>query len=282
MNKRNAIGPGMIWLQLLLIMGIAMVIGQNPTWAGCPPVDAIVDTDGDGFTDFQECNGFQLYDGTPVYNKQNCPAGGICLDPDKKDLFVIWTPAPQSYLTAIDPLVYLRTMPINIHQITAGQSNTDRTIIGTQKAARITEDVTAYDPTQTNVVLGFSWEGTPNTRDDATVYTGRIKGFLETTCGCQPLTSCASGKCCDTTGVCNMDLFYKYVQHTIAHEIGHLLKPLAPVSQRDYQNFGGYHYKPGTGAIMDQSVSYTIKSGKATFNIGTTFTQADKDNITLK
>ena len=256
MKDRKTMKSGMIWILLSVLLSIAMVFGQSLIWAA--------DSDGDGFTDAEELD--------------------MGIDPNKKDLFVIWVPANPSYLpSGQNPLEYVESLPINIHRITANEANTDRTLRNSssnQKAVRITEDLGYYGA---DAALGFSWEGTPNGYDDATVYTEQIRRKIESAGGCSgSIDSNWCTNCCDTTGTCGAAFFYKYIKHTIAHEIGHMIRPLAPVSQRDKENFGGYHYKTGTNVILDMSVKCTYTKGKAIFYLGTTYTQADKSNITLK
>jgi len=263
MENRKTMKSRMIWLLLSVFLALGMVFGQTLVWA--------VDTDGDGFTDAEETGGTIL---------------GLTLNPNKKDLFVILIrttpsniPDPTEYsVPEKDPLQYVRSLPINVHLVTTSQvdpSNAgNRTVCPSctipadstqlQKAVRVSESLeTATDPT----ILGVSFEGTPGGRDNAVVYTDKIKNHVNSVyAGTTP----PSG------------LIYTYIKHTIAHEIGHMIGPLAPVSLRDQERYRGYHYKSGTNVLLDQSVYYTSKGSSVTFYIGITYTELDKAGITLK
>jgi hypothetical protein len=241
---------------------------------------------------------------TPI----TCPtpqAGNICLDPDHPDLFVVLVSNPTSTLMPTNPLQYFTTaMGYNgttgmiIHQLNVTKAPLDRTVFSgsTQKAVMVTEsrDTTSWD------VLGISNTGLPGGLDQTTIYTDRIKNAIMKACGCTGTYSVALGapyyglnctastygtaSCVDSTGLYDKittgsnptyDLTNKYIQHTIAHEIGHVLGPLAP----NYDaNYGGYHYMPGTNVIMDQSIYYTYSksTNTTTFYIGVDFTATDK------
>ena len=94
-----------------------------------------------------------------------------------------------------------------------------------------------------------------------------------------------TSKCADSTGVydttSNPALTQKYILHTIAHEVGHVLGPLAPTYNA---NYGGYHYQSGTNVIMDQSIYYTYSgsTNQTTFYIGTGYTATDQTSTKLK
>jgi len=272
MKDRKTMKSGMMWLLLSTLLAIAMVFAQTSTLAqvACP-TSSTYDSDGDGFTDKEECDGIWLADNSHFTS----------LDPNKKDLFLILIPASPTNFPP-DALQFVYTLPINIHLIQPGQatSNADYTldrIVSSnstlkQKAVRITESL-QYDAAQPNLPLGTSGEGTPNGRDSATVFTERIKNLVSSVYGYYNQTV--------------QDDIDKYVKHVIAHEFGHMVRPLAPVSQADYVNFGGYHYKSGTtvsktNVILDQYVKYTVKGGNVIFYIGTIYTPADIAGVTLR
>ena len=293
MKDRKTIKSGMIWLLLSVLLVIAMVFVQTPARAAVTcPTTSTADSDGDGFTDAEECNGITLADGIthfPGYldhlANPNLPRDQY-LDPNSKDVFVILIPASQTNFPS-EPLQFVKTLPITIHSIQPSQATSnvndytlDRIVSPgstlKQKAVRLTEDATTpYNPTNPGL-LGSSGEGTLlSGRDDTTIYTEKIKGLVLSVYS--------------NAGAGNppQDLIDKYIRHVIAHEFGHSIRPLAPVSQADYVNFAGYHYKSGTtynglNVILDQYVKYTIKGGKVTFYIGTIYTPPDIAGITLR
>jgi len=274
MKKREGLRSWMyIIFMAVTLMGLNMLLSQVPAQAAvdCPASSSTTDTDKDGFTDFQECNGITLADGTSFPGKSSQAAITVRLDPDTRDLFVILAPAtPSSFLPA-NPLEFVSKpvsqggLGLNVHVITATQAATDRTVCPNctlptgqttkQKAVRVTESLDVSNPN----LLGISKPGTPNGLDLATVYTQRIKNSFTSILGTTP----------------SQDLIDLYIKHTIAHEIGHMVGPLAPTGSSSY---GGYHYKSGTNVIMDQSVYYK----GTTFYIGTTYTSTDQTKTKLK
>jgi hypothetical protein len=194
---------------------------------------------------------------------------GQYLDPDSRDLFVILVPQLNGRLASVaSPLQFVSNpvsqggLGITVHLISQDQVlGTDRKVTPTQNAVRVTESLTTSDPN----ILGFSNTGTPNGLDLATIYTQNILNHLATVYG--GLAKVPAG------------LADTYIKHTIAHEVGHMLGPLAPAYD---SRFGGYHYKSGTNVMMDQSVYYTSKAGKVTFYIGTAYTSLDQASSKLR
>jgi hypothetical protein len=322
-----------VWIYIMMIIaltGMSVFLVQGPVMAGCPSTSSN-DTDLDGFTDNQECNSngvavaIPVFDNTKInliYGKQNCPCPtGVatcstvstvnsvttttykhCLDPDKKDLFVIIVnptnptgtslfPSNTDLLQYVDASTSAGGLGIAVHPIyqKISDPNDNRTVMAgsTQKAAKITEslDVKSMD------VLGFSNTGTPNGKDGATIYTARIKKFIQDTCGMPGGTGKNGGagtygtpKCSDSSNppLYGTNLLNKYILHTIAHEVGHVLGPLAATYD---SNYGGNHYPPNTNVIMDQSIYYTYDNtnvaNQTTFYIGTGFTDSDRSRAAL-
>lgn len=307
MKDRKTMKSGMIWLLLSVSLAVVMVLTQTPARAAVTcPTSSTADSDGDGFTDAEECNGMALADGThfPGYSEHLSNPSlqrNQYLDPNSKDLFVILKPASPSNFPS-DPLQYVytgpdaaHTLPITFHLIQPEQatSNADYTLdrivspLSTlkQKAVRFTEDLTPYNPANKDALLGNSAEGTPNGLDDAVIYSARIKGKVQDIyAGNNPPIPYPSNL---------QDIIDRYMRHIFAHELGHMIGPLAPVTQADVQNFGGYHYKSDTtqtvnkvkyNVIMDQYVTYnvSVSNGTVTFKIGTIYTSADVPAVTLR
>ena len=99
------------------------------------------------------------------------------------------------------------------------------------------------------------------------VYSQRIKTFIDTTC---------PGNTPDERAL----MFKAYITQSFLHEMGHSLGGLA--SQYNSRT-GGYHYKSGSGYVMDQSISYSAKSGKCIWTISPTWnTTTDAQSVRLK
>jgi hypothetical protein len=155
-----------------------------------------------------------------------------------------------------------------VHEITAAQAATDRTVCkktgstacqipttqpARQKAVKVTE---SPDQTADNILGYTSGCGTPNGPDLTTIYTEKIYNLLS-----------------KINQLGQLDL---YIKHTIAHEIGHTVGPLAPVNIPEY---GPYHYQSAdNNLIMDQSV---YQSQNRVY-IGTQYTAGDQAGVRLK
>ncbi len=262
MEKRE-----ILWSWVHIILTVVVVVGLNLLLIQAPAMAAVdcnnpsteADADLDGFTDAQECIGITLYNGSLFLGKDSGVNRADRLDPDTKDLFVILVYASPTKIPA-NPLEYVSApqsqggLGIALHVIVPEQADTNRLVTSTQKAVRVTESL----DDSTTTPLGVTSCGTPNGLDLATVYTQRIINHVTS------VNPSASQTLKDT-----------YIKHTIAHEVGHMVGPLAPTYNA---NYGGYHYKTGTNVILDQSVKYK----GTTFYIGTTYTSADKSGIKLK
>lgn len=273
------------WMHAILVavavMGMSLLLSQVPAQAAvdCTKVLSTdkTDTDGDGITDYDECNGITFAGGGtfPGYkSKGSLPRSGY-LDPNSKDLFVIvvrTTPTlmPPKPTNAEDVAYWFQYVSnpvgqstgqfglgIAVHEITTAQAP-NRTVCTTcglptgqtarQKALKISE---SSDQAADNTLGYTSGCGTPNGPDLTTIYTQKIYNLLS-----------------QIGQLSQLDL---YIKHTIAHEIGHTVGPLAPVS--------GYHYESvNNNLIMDKSV---YKSGNNVY-VGTQFTTGDQAGIHLK
>ncbi len=269
-------------LATLLIQGPAYGAVTCPSDSTSPAAQALrnSDSDGDGFSDYDECYGITLMNQSPFYGKlEGISTGrprGQYLDPDTKDLFVVLVKATDlglnyTNITQPDPLEYVsRTLAqgglaITTHQIGLAQATLDRFVTSTsaQKAVRVTESLDMSDP---NLFGDSDGCGIPNFLDNARVFTESIKNRVNSVYQSAGVTV-------------PQGLIDTYIKHTIAHEIAHALGPLAPTYNA---RFGGYHYKTGTNVEMDQSVYYTSKGSTVNFYIGTTYTSADQSAIKLK
>jgi hypothetical protein len=266
-------------LMLVASIAVALVSGILPTrvWAAvdCAAVLAVpetgIDSDSDGFTDRQECQpagiaGFPRCSALP-------PDRTACVDPNSRDLFVIYAPVTSGSLLPVDfnpfksQTVYgvlfpgLSRLNVTVHRITPAQANADRTVtsapapgIPAQHAVKLSESLDT-----SGSILGFCQWGTPNGPDGCTVYTQRIKSFINTTC---------AGLNVVTPGgvASNVDaVFLAYAIHVSLHETGHTTGGATNVYNASY---GGNHYQaansPGTGGKgtrMEQFVTYSTKSG---------------------
>jgi hypothetical protein len=279
-------------LELLVIVAVFLVI--FPCQAGAQTEDELcalvgaadngADYDNDGFTDYQECNGITLYNGTPFPGFSSGELRANRLGPADQDLFVILISATDVGLFysnfPSDPLLYVsRSVPegglgITTHLIPFSEANPDRFVSpdSPQKAVRITEDLNAD-----GIVLGVANQGTPNGLDEASIFTERIKNHVQSTCAeaDEPL----SDNCTDSaTGFSGQELIDLYIRHTIAHEIGHMTMLAVEYNRR----FGGYHYKAGSEVILEQAVKYTSKKGKVTFYISTQYAEPSQLGVQLQ
>lgn len=224
------------------------------------------DRDNDGISDDQELNGITLAGGMVIPGKSSGLPRADRLDPDTPDLFVILEQAtPSKFPTnplefALKPQSQGGLGFIAFHVIPGTQTQGDRFLnsLSAQKAVRITESLDVSDP----IVLGSSTCGTPD-QDKGTVYTQRIENHVKSVYQAAGATPPPG-------------LIDTYTKHTITHELGHMVGPLAPVSNPD---FGGNHYQSlPNDLLMNQFVYYE----GTTFYIGTSFTSADQGGVKLK
>ncbi len=248
-------------------LGMILLWTPPPVQAGADPCAQYLktaDRDGDGFSDYDECNGITFAGTRGTFPGSNSTTTGRAdrLDAGSRDLFVILVPATPSNFPD-NPLEFVSNpqaqggLGVTVHVISPAQADNTRQVSlqSTQKAVRVAESLDTSNPT----LLGSTSScGTPNGLDLTTIYTARIKNFVKS------INPGAPQSLIDT-----------YIKHTIAHEIGHSVGPLAPVYN---SNYGGYHYKTGTKVILDQSVYYK----GTTFYIGTTYTSADRAGTNLK
>jgi hypothetical protein len=228
------------------------------------------DRDNDGISDDQELIGITLAGGAFIPGKNSGLPRDQRLDPDTKDLFVILAPAAPTKFP-VNPLEFaLKPQSqgglgfITFHVIPETQTTGDRFLNSStaQKAVRITESSDPGNPPGDSIVLGSSTCGTPD-QDKGTVYTQRIENHVNSVY--QAAGATPPPGMIDT-----------YIKHTIAHELGHMVGPLAPVNN---PNYGGNHYQSlPNDLLMNQFVYYV----GTTFYIGTSYTSADQGGVKLK
>ena len=250
---------------------LALPLTQARAQVNCATVTAgsPTDSDRDGFTDYQECNGIDLDLGTaPARHFPTCVGTTLsrdqCLDPNTKDLFVILVPATPSLIPS-DPLKFVSApqsgggLGIATHMLTPDQAGSDRRVTSAspQPAMRCTENL---DPTGN--ILGISNYGMA--LDASVVFTKRITNFVNSVYASVGQTPPAG-------------LLDDYTRHTFAHEIGHTIALTATYDSR----YGGYHYKSGTIVVMEQAVKYTVKGSKVTFYVSTAFATQDPPEANL-
>ena len=254
-----------------LALGATSTLGQTV----CPAQGT--DSDNDGFDDALECLGIPLVTGTTVTTDQAT-----------KDVFVIVALASNSLIQQVfgaTPFTPFSTQPVtyvgpgvnvtfngaallgvNVRVLTDADVVGDRLVdssgISVQKAVRIAES------TDTNgAILGNCQLGTPDGFDGCVVYSQRIKNFIDSTCP-------------GNTAADRTLMFKAYVTQSFLHETGHSLGGLASTYN---SRTGGYHYKSGSGFVMEQSVTYSAKNGTCTWYISPAWNlSSDPQSVRLK
>src|SRR5216117_925940 len=142
-------------LMAVTALVLALPLTQARAQVNCATVTAgsSTDSDRDGFTDYQECNGIDLDLGTaPARHFPTCVGTTLsrdqCLDPNTKDLFVTLASATPSLIPS-DPLRYVSTpqsgggLGIATHILTPDQAGSDRRVTSASPlpAMRCTENL---------------------------------------------------------------------------------------------------------------------------------------------
>jgi len=287
MEKRKGI-------KLILILGVvagaALVLALSPIQARAQ------DSDWDGFTDQQEIEGITLCGGDPFPGSQTNLARASRLDPYSPDLFVVVVRQPGTYIPSPLPDQFYQMISglgVTVHEIDELQMCGDRKVssASTQKGVKITESVDppdAIDVTECpgcanwpdcpsvdiadtgccpyyQMSVGEANRGTPNELDFGTVYTERIRWYVDCTYQQANQTSYPP------------DVLETYILHTIAHEVGHNM-----VLRKKYTSRYWYHYSSRDKVVMSKSVSVKTQRGTVTFQIGTEFADPDVTDRRLK
>jgi hypothetical protein len=280
---------------LLLVAGAALLPGETQAQAVvCANVvlagETGADSDNDGFTDFQECTAVVTLGQTtatvrtfPWCGTPNADGGlpmrDQCMDPDSKDLFAILQPAATGSLlpavqspgstTPFNPFlpftayginfIGLNALGVAVHTLNPLEAQLNRTVsasvagLPAPKAVKVAESVDLN-----GTILGNCQYGTPFGLDGCIIFTARTQNFINSSCGSATIQTPAGAT---TTA---QDVLWAYSTFLVLHEAGHSLGGLTG----EYNSrFGGYHYKPGAGLVMEQAVTYTLKGGKCTFYI---------------
>lgn len=273
-------------LALLGVIALAALLLALPPAGGriaqgaAPP-----DTDLDGFPNSIETGAAPatpfLFAGTAAAKWPQCPVnslpGGNCVDPIKKDLFVVFV-TPSSVMPAIDRLKILNNLGnISAHAVPQNYVAANR-IVAKDSANKLIPEKAVFvtdNPTTTpSDVLGITLLGTPNSTSGSVIYTQRIVAFLNSTC---------AGKTCIDNGTnlsygANNTFRDQFVRQVVAHELGHAMTLAAP-----QDTVIGPHYPAENKVVMSQ---YVYKEYPATnqvkFFIPTVWTDNDRQKVRMK
>lgn len=251
---------------LAALLALAFLSPEAGAQVPCPPPNLGADSDADGITDGEECDGIILPSGVSLFGGEasvpSCAtASQPCLDPNKKTLFVILNPADPTHLPDT-PLAFLPGLGIDVLRIVDTRAPSDRSLsvaLG-QKAGRCGEDLSD------GLALAQSNWGTPNDLDECAVFTVRVEDDAA-----DMYADCAAGTP-DTVVVAN------YKRWVVNHEFGHLVG-----TRFEYDSaLGGHHYRPRDAVVMSQSITYRCKSGgKISVNIPTTWAAPDPGDVAI-
>jgi hypothetical protein len=263
---------------------LALVLAFFPVHADavtCPVPAGSTDTDADGFTDQQECNGLLLAPGLTLpaglTSIPVCPPNVAaadrpnCVDPNSKDFFVVIARAtptliPTNSTQFISDSLSQGGLAITVHEIVEGQVGPDRLVMlgGTQKYLKVTESLAPA--TADDNSLGVGNVGTVNSAFAfAIVFTQRIVDYHASVYASKNRQAPAAER-------------DNYIRHTVAHEISHNLDLCACP---DNPRTGGRHYKTGTVVVMEQSVKVTTSGSTVVFSISTDYPSADQTGAHL-
>lgn len=277
-------------LAVLGMIAVAALLLMLPPSGGRIVLAATAaDVDSDGFPDTSESgtSTFAFYGGGIRWSV--CPANvttaqrETCVDPRKKDIFVVFPNA-----SAVMPPMGSRLVIFN--KITSGDNtwahdipltyvntSTKQVLSGLTSAQKavFVSDNTVNDKSD---ILGITRIGTPNTTGGATIYTQRIVSYLDTTC--------AGKRCIDNTtqavyGGTDTTFRNLFVGHVVSHELGHAVNLVTPAD-----NVVGNHYPAENKVVMSQYVYKEYPNGTGgtdvKFFIPQTWTGNDRTLMKLK
>ena len=275
-------------LWLLAALSLALGPGRE-AWAACTTDPCVgggspnFDCDRDGFSDAEECNGLTLLGGA-AFAFPSCrvapTADPNCLDPKVSDLFVKFEKAATSAYTQLgitDPAAFsMITQPVS----SGGLAIRVHVLTATHAAALLPAPQPNSVTIRQLAVLVREVRGTPSTTCPITAALGAVNGV--TSIGGSAVAQIFTQRIIDHVGcvygAANANSAAALadkalmIRHTTAHETTHLNR-LAPESVDAY---GGNHYKSGTGCVMDQSSTYSTKSGVVRFATPTKYCGPDQ------
>jgi hypothetical protein len=305
-------------LGLLAATMLAATFGLLPGYAAaatagpvnCLTATTATDADNDGFSDADECRGITTLGTVPTVFP-NCqtanvdgtlPDRSVCMDPNSKDVFIIYRPATTGSLLAnlvnpYLPISYpctrsdgtswcgngspaattgnpaattfsgLSSLGLNVHQVTSVQVGSDRTVslVSREKAVRVSESL---DVSNADILGNCQW-GLPGGLDGCAIYTQRAMNFINNKC------NAAGDQVTDRNQV-----FIAYATFLFIHEAGHSMGGLAATYN---SSFGGYHYATTSGFVMSQSAQYDTQGGYCNWYIPTNWNNTlDPAGVKLK
>jgi hypothetical protein len=229
------------------------------------------DSDGDGFLNSVEEEGFALIDSgfmlwdesvndwvsSSIPGSLGCGAGEKCLNPYQGDLFVIWRPLSPSLIDLASSNIFeLANSPTSnftvwvLKEVPPFESTTRQiTTESAQKAVVLIEDPSMYGTT------GFSQPGSIMiaNKGKAWIYSHQIADNVTTNCG---------GSCkVDGVTMPDEEINWLHFKNTAAHEIWHVIFAL---------NTADLHITDDK-YIMNSATVFTQKGPNKTYTIGDEF-----------
>jgi hypothetical protein len=286
----------LIMLAGLLLVGVLVSLplyADAAAAVNCGNASPTRDADGDGISDAVECNATGvLTAGSPGARFPVCAAGTSspsCLNPNSKDLFVIVVRAANSTVPT-NPFEFVSNattggltgtgLGLNIHEIANNNAiisggTDDRLVFPASGsfpatyAVRVTENTADLS---TGAILGQATNGTPATTGRIVVWPVRILQHVNE-------VRAAAGLAAVTATHASV---VKYIKQVIAHEMGHVMGPMANVDATTASLYGGKHYAPTPGLIMSQYVTTDEILNLNNVTFPDDFTSGDLSALKLK
>ena len=294
-HLRYEVCPGLLVLAAFLTVGALASVPLSADAAAavnCGNARADRDADGDGISDAVECATSTVTAGTVKIPFSVCTAGtsrATCLDPNSKDLFVILVRAANSTIPT-NPFEFVTNptsgattgvgLGITVHEIAnenaiISSGSDDRVVFAAGAnfpatyAVRVTENTADLS---TGAILGQATNGTPTTTGKVVVWPVRILQHVNEVRAAAGLRAVAAT---DNSVV-------RYIKQVIAHEMGHVMGPMANVDAATASLYGGKHYAPTPGLIMSQYVTTDEILNLNNVTFPDDFTSGDQSALRLK